>query len=68
MVPIIEKEYILLLGIVFYIRNMILLGSTAKKTLLSCQVSQVISHGLSENLKPTPLTSVKPITPVCARV
>ena len=31
MVPNIEKDYILLLGIVFYIRNIILLGSTTKK-------------------------------------
>ena len=29
----IEYDYILLLGIVFYIRNIILLGSTTKKTL-----------------------------------
>ena len=31
MVPNIEKDYILLLGIVFYIRNILLLGSTTKK-------------------------------------
>ena len=35
MVPNIEKDYILRLAIVLYIRNMILLGSTTKKTLLS---------------------------------
>ena len=29
MVPKIEQDYILLLGIVFYIRNIILLGSTS---------------------------------------
>ena len=34
MVPNIEQDYILLLGIVFYIRNDILLGLTTKKTLL----------------------------------
>ena len=34
MVPIIELDYILLLGIVFYVRNIILLGLTTKKTLL----------------------------------
>ena len=33
MVPIIEKDYILLLGIVFYIRNIILLGSTTTKNI-----------------------------------
>ena len=31
MVPNIESDCILLLGIVFYIRNIILLGSTTKK-------------------------------------
>ena len=31
MVPNIEKDYILLLGVVVYIRNVILLGSTTKK-------------------------------------
>ena len=34
MVPIIEQDYILLLGLVFYIRNIILLGSTTKITLV----------------------------------
>ena len=34
MAPNIEEDYILLLGIVFYKRNIILLGSTTKKTLL----------------------------------
>ena len=33
-VPNVEQDYILLLGIVFYIKNEILLGSTTKKTLL----------------------------------
>ena len=33
MVPSIESDYIFRLGIVFYIRNIILLGSTTKKTL-----------------------------------
>ena len=31
MVPIIEQDCILLLGIVFYVRNVILQGSTTKK-------------------------------------
>ena len=32
MVPNIEYDYILLLGIAFYIRNIILLGATTKKS------------------------------------
>ena len=42
MVPIIEYEYILLLGIVFYRRNIILLGLTTKKT--ATHVPQVTQH------------------------
>ena len=34
MVPNIEKDYILLLGIVFYIRDISLLGSNTEETLL----------------------------------
>ena len=44
MVPNIEEDYILLLGIVFYIRSIILLGSITKKTLLTCDHS--ISTGI----------------------
>ena len=36
MVTNIEYDYIFLLGIVFHITNIFLLGSTAKQTLLSC--------------------------------
>ena len=45
MVPIIEQDYNLFLGIVFYIRNIILLGSTTKKHYSYELESKVLKEG-----------------------